>query len=161
MNALIPALLVVLLSEVGGQLGTLALRQPNIVAFAITGLVAAAVGAGWQLSGAMVPDARMLMLGVLVLFAAYGQLLRTGRAGENLWGVLLAVSRSPTPGVAFGFAACSGQPVASAIGALFAVGIACALGAAGLTIPLLVRRIAGGILLVIGLFLPLRAFSLI
>lgn len=161
MNALVPALLIVLLAEIGAQLGALAARRANIVAFGIALLVFAGAAIGWQFSTIMAENARTLMLGVLIAFAASGQLWVGKPAADTFLGTALAIFRSPAPGLAFGMAALFGEPVTPAIGALFAVAIAAGVAAFGLAVPPLARRIAGGILLVTGVFLAFRAFSLI
>jgi len=160
-NALIPALLIVLLAEVGGPLSALAVRRANTTAFAIAALVFAAAGIGWQFSAMMAAEARTLMLGVLMIFAASGQLWAGKPAPETLLGTVLAISRSPAPGLAFGLAALFGEPFTPALGALFAVAIAAGFAALGVIVPMAIRRAAAGILLMAGLFLALRAFSLI
>jgi len=160
-NALIPALLIVLLAEVGGPLSALAARRPNIAAFAIAVLVFAAAGIGWQFSAMMAAGARTLMLGVLMVFAASGQLWVGKPVPDTLLSAVFAISRSPAPGLAFGFAALFGEPVTPALGALFAVAVAAGLSALGVGISMAIRRFAAGLLLTAGLFLAFRAFSLI
>jgi hypothetical protein len=160
-NALIPALLIVLIAEIGAPLGALAAKRVNIVAFGIALLVFAAAAIGWHFSTMMAADARTLMLGVLIVFASSGQLWIGKAPRETLLGTALAISRSPAPGLAFGFAAFFGEPVTPALGALFAVAAAAGLAVLGVVVPPLARRIAGGILLVTGILLALRAFSLI
>ncbi len=161
MNGLIPALLIVLLAEIGAPLGALSTKRANIIPFAIALLVFAAAGVGWQFSGMMAADARTLMLGVLIVFAASGQIWAGKPPKDTPFGTLLTISRSPAPGLAFGFAAWIGEPVTPALGALFAVALAAGAAALQMPVPPVMRRIAGGILLVIGLLLALTALKLI
>jgi hypothetical protein len=160
-NGLIPALLCVLLAEIGAPLGALATRRGNLVAFGIAALVFAAAGIGWQFSTMMASDARTLMLGVLMVFAAGGQFWAGKPPKDNLFGSIMAITRSPAPGLAFGFAAYLGEPVTPALGALFAVGVAAGAAALGVAVPTTARRAAGGVLLVTGLAAALRAFHLL
>lgn len=161
MNSLIPALLAVLLAEIGAPLGALAVGRGNVIAFAIALLVFAAAGVGWQFSTMMAADARTLMLGVLMIFAAGGQFWAGKPPKDNHLGTLLAITRSPAPGLAFGFAAWSGEPVTPAVGALFAVALAAGAAMLQIAVPPIARRIAGGVLLLAGLFLALGALKLI
>jgi hypothetical protein len=160
-NGLIPALIVVLLAEIGAPLGTLAIRRGNLVAFGMAALVFAAAGIGWQFSAMMAGDARALMLGVLVVFAASGQIWAGKPATDTLFGSILAITRSPAPGLAFGFAAYLGEPVTPALGALVAVAIAAGLAAIHVAVPPGIRQASGGILLLVGLYLALDALRFI
>lgn len=161
MNALIPALLIVLLAEAGAPLAALAARRANMIAFGIALLVFAAAGVGWQFSTMMAADARTLMLGVLIVFAASGQIWAGKPPKDTRLGTLIAISRSAAPGLAFGFAAWSGEPVTPAIGALFAVAIAAGAAALNVPVPPMARRITGAILLLTGVILALGPLRLI
>jgi hypothetical protein len=160
-NGLIPALILVLLAEIGAPLGALAAKRGQMIAFGIALLVFAAAGIGWQFSTMMAENARMLMLGVLIVFAASGQLWIGKPARDTRFGTILALSRSPAPGLAFGLAAFFAEPATPAIGALFAVALAGGAAALGLRVPPLARRTAGGVLLLAGAFVALRAFALV
>lgn len=153
--------MIVLLAEIGAPIGVLAIKRGNLIAFAIALLVFAAAGIGWQFSTMMAENARTLMLGVLIIFAASGQLWSGKAPADTMWGTVIAISRSPAPGLAFGLAAFFGEPATPAIGALIAVALAAGAVALGWEAPKIVRRIAGGVLLLAGLFLALRAFALL
>jgi hypothetical protein len=160
-NGLIPALVLVLLAEIGAPLGALAIRRGQMIAFGIAALVFAAAGIGWQFSTMLAENARMLMLGVLLIFAASGQLWIGQPPRETTIGTILAISRSPAPGLAFGLAAFFAEPATPAIGALFAVALAGGAAALGLRVPPWARRAAGGILILTGAILALRALALV
>ncbi len=161
MNGLIPALLIVLLAEIGGPVAQLARVRTNIIAFAIALMVFAAAGIGWRFAEMMVPEARLLMLGVLMILSGTSQIWQGKPARTTAFGTTLALSRASAPALAFGLAAWLGEPVTPALGALAAVALAGGAVALDVPVPPLARRVAGGILILIGAFAALRALQLL
>lgn len=161
MNALIPALIAVLLAEIGGPAARLAAQRPNLVAFVIALLVFASAGIGWSFAAIMKPEARLLMLGVLLLLAGLGQIRAGKPPRDSGFGRALALSRSSAAGIAFGFAAGLGEPLTPALGALAGFALAAGAVALGLAVPAVARRSAGGVLAATGAGAMLHALQLI
>lgn len=166
MNAFIPTLIAVLLAEYGGR-ATLFARLPNLsLAATLLGLaVGIAAFGGISLAPTMNAHARALMLGIALILTGFGQF---GKAPSSVppvtvAGTLLFVWRSSAPFLAFAFSIWKGAPVGAAAGALAGIAGAVALGAVPLSprTTLLVRRLSGATITVIGIYAALWALRLI
>jgi len=161
-NALIPALVTVLLAEFGGRASALVGTSRPLLVAAIAGaaIAAAAVG-GALIAPSMTPWARLLLLAVALLFAGTNQLGPTKPRVEALTLVssLLLIWRSSAPFCAFAFAAWLAAPIASAIGAMLGLGIAAV--SAPLARLVGVRHTMGSVLIVGGLIAALLALRLV
>lgn len=160
---LIPALLAVLLAEVGER--ALMLRSAGgrgaFVAI-VAGLIAAGTVAGALIAPRMTLPARDLMLGVALLLAGVTQLRRV-KPISGSWRGALQFWQGGTLLLAFALAArFEAWSVAPGIagGLLAALVLTHAATTAGLALPLL-RRVAAGVLLIAGAVCALGALRLI
>lgn len=166
MNAFIPALIAVLLAEYGGRSAQFA-RLPRLsLAATLLGLaVGIAAFGGISLAPTMNAHARALMLGIALILTGFGQFGKapSGNPPATVAGTLLFVWRSSAPFLAFAFSIWQGAPVGAAAGALAGIAGAVALGAVPLSprIILVVRRLSGATMTVIGIYAALWALRLI
>jgi hypothetical protein len=160
-NALIPALLAVVLAEIGGPLASLARDRPNIVGFVAALLVCGAAAIGASFVDIMIVDARTLMLGVVLMIAATGQFERAKPRKTTAIATGLTLWRSPAPFLAFALAAWSNSPVSVALGGLFGMGAVTAAAIIGVPVPRSARIGAGGVLLAVGAFAALSGLHLL
>jgi Ca2+/H+ antiporter, TMEM165/GDT1 family len=161
-NALIPALVAVLLAELGGRVSTLgeAQRPLGLAAIAGAAIAAAAVG-GSLLAPSMTPWARLLLLALALIFGGVNQFAKhkTLPDARGLGPSILLVWRSSAPFSAFAFSAWLAAPIGSAAGAILGLGIAVASAPlARLTRP---RQAMGSLLILGGLISALMALRLV
>ena len=169
MNAFIPAFVAVLLAEIGARSGALARSDRTLLLAGCAGLlIGGAAVAGLLVAPIMSPHARLLMLGLALILSAAGQFGRArapAAAPGALRSLLLLWGASATL-LAFALAAWLAAPVSAAAGAL--AGLASAvIGGAALSAGVssahlaLIRRIAGGTLLLVGGFCMLQGLRLV
>ncbi len=161
MNALIPALLIVVLAEIGGPLAALAPLRPNTIAFVMALLIAAAAAIGATFTEIMTIEARTLMIGVVLILAGTGQLERAKPRKLSVIASGLTVWRSPAAFLTFALAAWSGAPLSAAVGAIIGAGAAIAAALGGVRVPRVVRILASGVLMMIGSIAALRGLRLV
>ncbi len=149
----------VLLAEIGGPLGHVARTRPYACVFVMTLLVTIAAGVGVSLAEAMVPAARQLMLGILLVLAATSQIWTGKPPKPTLPGTALALSRSSAPALVFGFAAWLGEPFTPALAVIGGAGLAAGAAVLGVDVPPVMRRIAGALLGAAGLIVAIMAFK--
>ena len=166
MNSFIPALIAVLLAEYGGR-ATMFTRLPRLsLAATLLGLaVGVSAFAGFSLAPVMNAQARALMLGIALILTGFGQFGKppSGDPPSSLAGTFLFVWRSGAPFLAFAFAIWKSSPIGAAAGALAGIVAAVALGAVPLSPRhlILLRRLAGAAMTVIGIYAALWALRLI
>jgi hypothetical protein len=166
LNSFIPALLAVLLAEFGGR-ATLLARLPKLsLAATLLGLsVGIAAFAGVSLAPTMNAHARALMLGIALILTGFSQFGKAPSADppSTLVATLLFVWRSGAPFLAFAFSIWKGSPIGAAAGALAGIAGAVALGAVPFSpqVVLWIRRAAGGVMTIIGIYAALWALRLI
>lgn len=187
MDALLSALLVCLLCEVGGanQQLTLALARrfdrdsPVVAGIACAAFANAAISAtsGWFISTMISADARSLFLALSLLFAGAGLMVaakrpdelsgwRTGAFTTTALGLFILGFADGAQFVILGIATRTGDPIMATIGGGLGVFVAC-LPVALLRQPVpprlstIVRRVGGGVLLLIGAALGLSAVKLL
>lgn len=166
MNAFIPALIAVLLAEYGGRASQFA-RLPRLsLAATLLGLaVGAAAFAGVSLAPTMNANARALMLGIALILTGFGQFGKasTGDPPATFIGTFLFVWRSGAPFLAFAFSIWKSAPVGAAAGALAGIVGAVALSALAISPAHVIwlRRTAGALMAVIGVYAALWALRLI
>jgi hypothetical protein len=165
-NTFIPALIAVLLAEIGGR-STLFARLPKLsLAATLLGLsVGIAAFAGFSLASTMNAQARALMLGVALILTGFGQFGKApaGDPPATFIGTFLFVWRSGAPFLAFAFAIWKSAPIGAAAGALVGIVGAVALGAVPMApVPWVwIRRSAGVTMTVIGIYAALWALRVI
>jgi hypothetical protein len=165
-NAFIPTLIAVLLAEVGGRMTLFARLSRLSLAATLLGLaVGTAAFAGISLAPTMNANARALMLGIALILTGFGQFGKapTGDPPATPIGTLLFVWRSGAPFLAFAFSIWKSAPVGAVAGALAGIVGAVAVAALPLTAVQIVwlRRSAGSILIVTGVYAALWALHLI
>ncbi len=166
MTVFIPALIAVLLAELGGR-ATMFLRLPRLpLAAIVLGLavgIAAVAGAG--MAPAMTANARALLLGLALILTGSGQFgaAPAGGVPATTRATLLFVWRSGAPFLAFAFSIWKAAAIGAAAGALAGVVGAVALGALswGPVVLVRIRRAAGSALIVTGFYLILWALRLV
>jgi Ca2+/H+ antiporter, TMEM165/GDT1 family len=168
-NAFIPALIAVLLAETGGRSAVFArLPRLTLAATALGLAVGVAAVAGYAMAPTMTPRARALMLGLALVLSGAGQFGRYASV-EAPWSfvqTLLLVSRTGVPLLAFALAIWSGTTMGPVAGALAGFVGAVAIGAIlGEAMPVAafqwLRRCAGALLLVTGIYCALWALRVI
>ena len=131
MNSFIPALIAVLLAELGGRAIAYA-RMPRLShgdRFLVA-LVAMAVAGGVVIAPTMTDRARALLLGLALVIAASGQVRNTSAdMPTGWWAVLRFVMRGNVAFLAFAFAIWRSDPLGSAAGALLGLVGACVISA--------------------------------
>ncbi|MFM9978405.1 MAG: hypothetical protein ACKVOP_10240 [Sphingomonadaceae bacterium] len=162
MNALIPALVAVLLAELGGRATALGRTSHPLLIAAIAGAaVAAAAVGGALIAPTMTPWAGLLLLALALIFGGANQFAasRPSPVAPGIAASLLAIWRSSAPFMAFAFSAWLAAPIGSAIGAMAGLGIAAC------SAPLMrfasIRRAMGGVLILAGLIVGLMALRLV
>lgn len=183
MEALLPALVACLLGETGGRVqmataGFAGQRRASslLAALALSTLVSLAFGAGGGvlIARMITYEARTLLLGLALIMTASTMFTRPRKAADAkaqgsapLWRYLAMQLGDNSQFIVFAFAARGNAPVLAALGGfvatLAAAALPLALGAEdSAKVPLLLlRRIAGGLLLFIGLWSALSALNLI
>lgn len=187
MDALLSALLVCLLCEVGGanQQLTLALARrfdrdsPVIAGIACAAFANAAISAasGWFISTMIAADARSLFLALSLLLAGAGILVaakrpndlhgwRTGAFTTVVLGLFILGFADGAQFVILGIATRTADPVMTTIGGGLGVFVACLpIALLRQSVPprlsMIVRRVGGCVLLLIGTALALSAIKLL
>jgi hypothetical protein len=159
-------MLAVLLAEFGGRASQFA-RLPHL-AFAAT-LLGLAVGiaavAGISMAPTMNAHARALLLGIALIASGLNQFGKatSGDPPATLFKTFIFVWRSGAPFLAFAFAIWKSAPVGAAAGALAGVVAVVALALVPIPDQILrwIRRVAGGTVIVIGIYAALWALQLI
>jgi hypothetical protein len=162
-NALVPVFVAVLLAEIGGPLAIFGRERRNPAALAMIILIVAAVIGGWSIAGILIAPARLLMLGLGLLFAGTAQFGRTAvlTGKPTILASAMTVYRSPAPFLAFAFAAWMTAPISAGAGAMIGVGVAAGTGSLGFTVRSGLRIGAGVILCIGGLFAVLSGLRIV
>lgn len=162
-NALIPALVAVLLAETGGPLTIFGRERRMTAALAMLLLLFVAGVGGWTVAAMLNTDARMLVLGLALLFAGISQFSQRVALVEKPGIVAggMTLYRSPTPFLAFAFAAWMSAPLSAIAGAVAGVGVAVLVGTVSPTIPRAVRIGGGFVLFLAGIIAVLNGLRLV
>jgi hypothetical protein len=162
-NALIPVFVAVLLAEIGGPLAMFGRERRNSAALVMTLLIIVAVVGGLSVGALLIAPARLLMLGLALLFAGFAQFSRRPAMVEKptLLASALTLYRSPAPFLAFAFASWISAPIAAGVGAIAGIGVAGAIGSFGPTIPRGIRIAAGAALCLAGTVAVLSGLRLV
>jgi hypothetical protein len=162
-NALIPAFVAVLLAEIGGPLAIFTVERRTFAALAMVLLVIVAVVGGWAVAGLLIAPARVLLLGLAMLFAGFAQFgQRAPVAGKpTIVASAMMLYRSPAPFLAFAFSAWMGAPATAGVGALAGIGVAATSGSLHGAMPRVVRTGAGIILCLAGIIAALNGLRLV
>ncbi|AYJ86234.1 hypothetical protein D3Y57_09995 [Sphingomonas paeninsulae] len=163
MNALIPVFVAVLLAEIGGPLAIFGRERRNSAALAMIVLIVVAVIGGWSIAALLIGPARLLMLGLALLFAGVAQFGRRAvvTGTPTILASAMTLYRSPAPFLAFAFAAWMTAPISAGTGAMIGVGVAAAVGSLGFTVRRGLCIGAGIILCIAGLFAVLSGLRLV
>jgi hypothetical protein len=162
-NALIPALVAVLLSELGGPLLILGRERRTGTALALASLVALAVVGGSATAALLAPHARTLLLGLALMIAAGSQWGNRKFPGGKPTMIASAMTlyRSPTPFLAFALTAWTNAPLTAFAGVMAGLGIIAGVASLGVAIPRAARIGAGAIMGLAGIFAALSGLRLL
>lgn len=149
---LIPALLIVLLGELGGAVARG--RHDLLVVISAAAVIAITATAGTLLAPILTPPARTLLVGVTLVFASVGQ-LRTRIADIP---PALAIWSSSVPFSLFALSLYAASPYAAAVGGVLGLAAAIAIGGRS---AIRLRRAAAALLGVAGLIVSLLGLRLL
>lgn len=138
MNGLIPALLAVLLAEVGPRGASLAAGGPRAtVVFVVAAVVAGSAVGGGLVAPTLAPAARALLIAVALGFGAWAQVGRLAPATTTR-GALFAFWRGGTALLVFALATWF-PPVSVLLGAALALVVAALAGVSPVAAPIVAR----------------------